>query len=504
MSLQNKNPYQLLGVPSDASTQDIKSAYRQIVRRIHPDVNPDNIGAATQFHHVTLAHDFLTDIERRSDYDRQSSRRKNDREFVVDTKMSKHTLRVLDEQQIIYMLVNIHAKNAQKSQETRQSRLNLTLVLDQSNSMKGARIEKVKIAAHQIIDNLSDNDIISVVTFNDRAETIIDATPVKDKPALKAKISLITPSGGTEILKGIQAGAQQCRQFYDTHFVNHMILLTDGHTFGDQDETLALADELGTTGIGISAMGLGHDWNDQFLDNLASRTGGSSIYIRSVNAVVKFLNERVRTLVNAFAERMTLSIATDADIVLDTVFRLAPSPQPLSADGGNVLLGSLQIDRPISVLMQFRLPTKLQLGQRTIARLAIYGDILNNPEPHHYIIEDKHITIQNDPVRDETPDEILDALSKLTLYRLQERAQEALEGGNASEATRRLENLATRLLEMGHAELAEQAKEEANRVRHTQELSERGRKTLKYQTRLLLLSDSDQLDDKEDTTEDMT
>jgi DnaJ-class molecular chaperone len=174
MSLQNKNPYQLLGVPSDASTQDIKSAYRQIVRRIHPDVNPDNIGAATQFHHVTLAHDFLTDIERRSDYDRQSSRRKNDREFVVDTKMSKHTLRVLDEQQIIYMLVNIHAKNAQKSQETRQSRLNLTLVLDQSNSMKGARIEKVKIAAHQIIDNLSDNDIISVVTFNDRAETIID------------------------------------------------------------------------------------------------------------------------------------------------------------------------------------------------------------------------------------------------------------------------------------------------------------------------------------------
>lgn len=503
MSLQNKNPYQLLGVPPDSSTQDIKSAYRQIVRRIHPDVNPDNAAAETQFHHVTLAHDFLTDIERRSEYDRQSSLRKNNREFIVDVKPSKTILRSLDEQQIIYMLVNVYARSQEQVQDNKQSRLNLTLVLDQSNSMKGARIEKVKIAAHQIIDNLSDNDIISVVTFNDRAETIIEATPVKDKPALKAKISLITPSGGTEILRGIQAGSQQCRQFYNTHSVNHIILLTDGHTFGDQDEALILADELGMAGIGISAMGLGHDWNDQFLDNLASRTGGSSIYIRSVNAVVKFLNERVRTLVNAFAERMTLSIATDADITLDTVFRLAPSPQPLKSDGGVVLLGSLQIDRPISVLVQLRLPAKLQLGQRTMARLAIYGDILNNPEPHHYIIEDKHITIQNEAVRDETPDEILDALSKLTLYRLQERAQEALEGGNASEATRRLENLATRLLEMGHPQLAEQAREEADRVKHTQELSERGRKTLKYQTRLLLLSDSDEADD-EDTTEDMT
>lgn len=503
MSLQNKNPYQLLGIPPDASTQDIKSVYRQIVRRIHPDINPDNLAATTQFHDITLAHDFLTDIERRSEYDRNALAKKNDREFAVDVKMSKNTLRSLDEQQVIYMLVNIHTKNVQAIQQPRQSRLNLTLVLDQSNSMKGARIEKVKIAAHQIIDNLSDNDIISVVTFNDRAEIIIDATPVKDKPALKAKISLIAPSGGTEIHRGIQAGAQQCRQFYDIHSVNHIILLTDGHTFGDQDEALALADKLGIDGIGISAMGLGHDWNDQFLDNLASRTGGSSIYIRSVNAVVKFLNERVRTLVNAFAERMTLSIATDADIVLDTVFRLAPSPQPLSSEGGVILLGSLQIDRPISVLLQIRFPAKLQLGQRTIARLAIYGDILNNVEPHYYLVNDKHITVQNETATDETPEAILDALSKLTLYRLQERAQEALEVGNASEATRRLENLATRLLEMGHAELAEQAKVEANRVKQTQELSERGRKTLKYQTRLLLLSDSDQLDNDEDTTEDM-
>jgi hypothetical protein len=71
---------------------------------------------------------------------------------------------------------------------------------------------------------------------------------------------------------------------------------------------------------------------------------------------------------------------------------------------------------------------------------------------------------------------------------LQERAQEALESGDVNEATRRLENLATRLLAMGEEELANQALSEARRVAHTADLSDKGRKALKYQTRYLLAS----------------
>jgi Ca-activated chloride channel family protein len=94
--------------------------------------------------------------------------------------------------------------------------------------------------------------------------------------------------------------------------------------------------------------------------------------------------------------------------------------------------------------------------------------------------------MDNPPVED-PPVAILDALGKLTLYRMQERAQAALEAGDIEEATRRLENLATRLLERGEDELASEAKSEAHRVKHTRAFSDEGRKTLKYQTRHLLL-----------------
>jgi Ca-activated chloride channel family protein len=90
---------------------------------------------------------------------------------------------------------------------------------------------------------------------------------------------------------------------------------------------------------------------------------------------------------------------------------------------------------------------------------------------------------------------ILDALGKLTLYRMQQKIQESLQQGDVREATRRLENLATRLLAAGQEDLANAAMSEARRVANTNSLSGEGQKKLKYGTRMLLLGapkDADQ------------
>nr|MBA3872850.1 hypothetical protein [Anaerolineae bacterium] len=259
----------------------------------------------------------------------------------------------------------------------------------------------------------------------------------------------------------------------------------------DQEKCLDLAREASGLGISISAMGLGQEWNDEFLDELASSTGGPSSYINTANAVVQFLNDHVRNLSNAFAERVRMSVATDPDVKIESAFRLAPHPQPLPTNESTIQLGSLQATRLISVLLQFQLPANMPIGFRSVARLVVYGDILSNQQQQFQALSDISLEVTDQPSAEEPPVAILDALGKLTLYRMQERAQEALATGDIQEATRRLENLATRLLAIGEESLAHEARAEAHRVAHTSNLSDQGRKTLKYQTRFLLLGSSE-------------
>ncbi len=493
MSWDN-DPYNILGIPTSAPAEEIKAAYRRIARRLHPDVNPTNPGAGIQFKDVTTAYELLIDPDRRQRYDDQMRKRQanEDMYFTLRVTASKRVITSIPEPQVIYLLAEIFPDpRAIEQQHKHQTRLNLTLVLDHSNSMAGTRLEKVKVAAHQIVDNMSPEDILSVIIFNDRADVIIPATYVKDKPALKAKISMMVAAGGTEIFHGLSKGVEQTRKYLGPRLVNHIILLTDGHTFGDQDRCIELAEQATKEGISISAMGLGHDWNDKFLDSIASKTGGNSSFINSPGAVVRFLNDHVRNLSNAFAERMRLCVAPDPDIQFEQVFKLAPHPQPLETEEGYIPIGNLQGNRPISVLLQFQMPGAMPPGFRFVARLMAVGDILQNKYQNLQTISDISLEIKDNPAAHEDPPSvILEALSKLTLYRLQERANDAVEAGDVQEATRRLENLATRLLAMGEEDLAGQALSEARRVAHTRDLSDKGRKTLKYQTRHLLLSSS--------------
>jgi molecular chaperone DnaJ len=64
-----KDYYQVLGVPKNASHADIKKAYRKLAQQHHPDANPGNAEAETKFKEVSSAYDVVGDEEKRKQYD---------------------------------------------------------------------------------------------------------------------------------------------------------------------------------------------------------------------------------------------------------------------------------------------------------------------------------------------------------------------------------------------------------------------------------------------------
>ncbi|MGQ0603491.1 MAG: DnaJ domain-containing protein [Anaerolineales bacterium] len=479
------NLYSLLGVPLNASPDDIKIAYRGSARRFHPDVNKTP-GATDEFKLISEAHEILSDADKRAQYDARLKGQPSGSLLAVRALLSREKVPVLAEPQVVYALVDIRPNFP--ATDLPSPPVNLALVIDRSTSMQGERLDQVKAAVSQLIESLRENDVVSVVTFSDKAETVVapQRGSAEQKTVAKAKVSTINAAGGTEMLRGLLRGMLELQTNLSPAAVNHLMLLTDGQTYGDETNCFLLAALAAIDGVSISGLGIGDEWNDKFLDDLASTTGGSSAFITSPEHVKRFLHEKVRGLGAALGERLALRVLCDQDVKLSAAFKLSPEPAALNVDEAPLRLGSLPKDQNIQLLLKFLLPPMTE-GARPMARLALYGDIISLNRRNDRATRDLAITALSkfEPVAPPTP--MVEALAKVTQYQLQEKAFQQAAAGDLPGATRTLSTLGTRLLASGQPELAKMAIAEAKRLERSSTLNEDAKKRLKYGTRALIM-----------------
>lgn len=487
-----KDYYAILELDHTATAEEIRKAYRALARRFHPDTS-DEPDAAGRFREIQTAYEILSDERQRGAYDRKRIEMglvaAEDVALAWELTVSRQTLPCIPEEQVLYLMIDISLAAAMAA---KRQPMNLCLVIDRSTSMQdGGRMEQVKAAAHQIIDDLRDSDAFAVVTFSDRAEVVVAGHWGGDKIQAKAKISAVRPGGGTEIYQGLSAGMQELNRRRRLQAVSHLILLTDGQTYGDEQDCIDLAEDARRQGIGISAFGIGEDWNDQLLDTIANSSGGVSAYIDSVARVRRLLRQRVRGLSTIFAQDLKLILRFDQQTRLEDAFKLSPYIQRLdSAAPDELSLGPLEADRPLSVLLQIIVGSHPP-GRQRILQLEVGGDTSADAQRTGRLVRELWFRFaQSLTTEPEVPTNLVNALAKLAIFKMQEHAYEAIEDGDTDKAVKQLEVMATRLLDLGELKLANAARLEAGRLARSGSLSAAGRKKLKYGTRSLTIGNT--------------
>ena len=85
MTCLYRDPYQILGIKSDASRNQIKKSYRSLAMQYHPDQNPDDLEAAEKFKQIQWAYEKLTRHNKRDTISAEEIRkRQNDLYFSDD------------------------------------------------------------------------------------------------------------------------------------------------------------------------------------------------------------------------------------------------------------------------------------------------------------------------------------------------------------------------------------------------------------------------------------
>jgi Ca-activated chloride channel family protein len=204
--------------------------------------------------------------------------------------------------------------------------LDLVVVVDTSGSMiEDDRIGYVKQGLNLLIDELGPEDRMALVTYDTDVDLRADFRPLDgtdpaDENALAewragmhAIATQLQANGSTNIYGGLQLGfdlAEDARAAHPER-AQRVILLSDGQpTAGITEPALivAMAEERITSGVGLTTIGVGQDFNLPLMTDLAERGAGNFYYLEDPSAIQEVFTEELAYFVEPLALDVTIEV----------------------------------------------------------------------------------------------------------------------------------------------------------------------------------------------------
>jgi Ca-activated chloride channel family protein len=254
----------------------------------------------------------------------------------------------------VYLYVDLKSDKVGDTRE--RTPLNVAIVIDRSGSMSEKnKLDYVKRAVDYIIDELKPDDYVSIVDYDDYVDVLQRSSTISDKYELRNKVSKLQPGGFTNLSEGMFEGYDQVNRTYARGYVNRVFLLSDGLANRGITDRFKLADMVRDKnrrdGITISTFGVGNDFNENLMTDIADYGKGSYYYINNSSDIPEIFASELNSVKNLVGHSAKIKVRFPSEYLsLNKVFGY---PYEISGDEVEIDFKDVFSEQTKSVLLKF-------------------------------------------------------------------------------------------------------------------------------------------------------
>jgi len=205
----------------------------------------------------------------------------------------------------------------------KRSPVNLALVIDRSGSMSGYKLAQAKQAARHLVGLLREEDRLAIVHYGSDVQSLpaMAVTPGSRERMLQY-VDSIWDDGGTNIGAGLSAGRFQLASAQGQFRINRLILMSDGQPTEGITDDQGLKDqvrEIRASGVSVSAIGVGTDFNEDLMQAFAEYGAGAYGFLEDAGQLATLFQKDLQQATTTVARDVTLTFTLPTGVSLGEV-----------------------------------------------------------------------------------------------------------------------------------------------------------------------------------------
>lgn len=246
-----------------------------------------------------------------------------------------HTKVLSNAQSPIYAEVRLVAD--QNGEAKVRAPISLAVVLDTSGSMSGEKIEDAKRSVLRLLADMRDEDEIAMVRYSSSSEVIQPLARVGNvRSSLQNRIRELRADGGTNIPDGLRSGLRTLDETSRGR-VKRIVLVSDGLD-GTRTQAEEIARNSFTSGITVSSLGIGNDFDESYMGAVAQSGHGNFAYIKEGASLAAFLKRELEESATTTIENARVQV------------NLPPGTRFVSATGADATVNGNSVELRIGSL----------------------------------------------------------------------------------------------------------------------------------------------------------